>query len=351
VKRLFFLLLVACGGATAPFATSMASAERDVSAGRHAEAAAHFEEAASRATKDRDREHAEYMAALSHIRAGNVAKGAEILARIGKGNGEHAAEAALRLALLHEQTNDPNAPAELLAVAVRFPSTGSGHVALLKVLAHDDRAGDAATLAHIETLEKGPLGRSEHAETLAYQRALRLDRLGRTEEARNAYVKVAEAWPYPRGALFDDALWRASEADEKLGRYAAAIEDLEKMLAVRESSHFTGSYERPRFPPALLRVGVLYRDRVKDRAKAREAFRRAYADLPAGSVLRDDALWQEAELWEADNDKDTACRRLAQLVSDMPDSRYVPCALERCPKIARPASSKAPKSCHAYLVR
>jgi hypothetical protein len=45
------------------------------------------------------------------------------------------------------------------------------------------------------------------------------------------------------------------------------------------------------------------------------------------------------------------CDRLDTLASDFPDSRYVPCAIEKCPSIKRSSKSKAPKTCHAYLAR
>ena len=67
--------------------------------------------------------------------------------------------------------------------------------------------------------------------------------------------------------------------------------------------------------------------------------------------MRDDALWREAELWRKDGDTSTACDRLATLASDFPDSRYVPCTSLRCPSVKRPAKSKAPATCHEYLLR
>lgn len=345
------LVVISCGGAISPYATKFAAGERAESAGRYAEAALQYDAAASEAARDREKEHAAYLGALMHVRAGDVATGAKTLARIGAGNGEHASEALLRLAEIHERENNPETWNEYEAIALRFPESGDGRVALQKVLIHSDEAnGEAATLAYLEKLSKGPLQSTDLAESIAYQRAVRLQKIGKLAEARDAYVNVARTWPYPKGRVFDDALWHASEVDETLGQIPRAIEDLEEMLKVRESSHFTGSYERPRFPPALFRIGVLYVEKLNDRAKAREAFRRAFDDLPPTNTLRDDAAWREAQLWIADGNNDEACGRLRALVSAAPDSRYVPCATERC-KIERPSDSKAPKTCHAYLTR
>lgn len=351
MRALVLSVLVACAGANADYVATFAGAERAQSAGRFAEAAMQFDAAAEAATKPRDKEHAQYLGALMHVKAGNVAGGAKTLGALAAGPGEHAPEAGLRLALIHVEENDPNAYAELEALALRFPETGDGRIALQKILMHSDEAsGEAATIGTIDRLA-GPLAATDLAETLAYQRAIRLEKIGKLAEAREAYVSVARKWPYPKGRLFDDSLWRASEVDEKLGKFENAVSDLDEMLKVRESSHFTGSYERPRFPPAMIRIGVLYAEKMRDPAKARQAFRRAFDDLPGTNTLKDDAAWREAQLWEAEGNRDEACGRLRALVSAAPDSRYVPCAIERCTMIARPSESKAPKTCHAYLSR
>jgi hypothetical protein len=111
-----------------------------------------------------------------------------------------------------------------------------------------------------------------------------------------------------------------------------------------------GSYERPRYIPAILKIAKIYEEKLNDRGKAREALHRLYAEFTT-STLRDDALWREAELWRKDGDTGKMCDRLDTLASDFPDSRYVPCAIDKCPSIKRSSKSKAPKTCHAYLLR
>ena len=39
------------------------------------------------------------------------------------------------------------------------------------------------------------------------------------------------------------------------------------------------------------------------------------------------------------------------MVDKLPDTRFVPCAIQKCPSIARPKKSRAPAECHAYLTR
>jgi tetratricopeptide (TPR) repeat protein len=190
----------------------------------------------------------------------------------------------------------------------------------------------------VQATESAPRVAFEIGESLAKQNKL--------DEARAQFIAVATKFPYP-GEYFDDALWRASEIDEKLGHIPDAIADLEKMLAVVEYSTLPGTYIRPRFPDAQWRIAELYRDKVSDKTKAIAAFAR-YIDMFSNSLRRDEALWQEAKLTD---DAGASCDLLAKLVKTSPDSRYVPCALSRCAKIQKPKDSHAPKTCHAYITR
>ena len=102
------------------------------------------------------------------------------------------------------------------------------------------------------------LATTELDETVRYALALHLEEAGDLEGARDVFVTTAPAHPYPHGALFDDALWHASLLDEKLGRPAQAIADLERMLAVREAS----TYDRELRTPALLAGAIPHRGPV-----------------------------------------------------------------------------------------
>src|SRR5215467_3090972 len=122
------------------------------------------------------------------------------------------------------------------------------------------------------------------------------------------------------------------------------------MLRDREPTSLVGSYQRTRMSPALLRVADLYVRRLHDRARARDAYHRYYADFTT-ALYRDMALWREAQLWKEDGDADRQCARLATLVGDFPDSRYVPCAVDLCQGIRRPEKTHAPSTCHPYILR
>lgn len=336
----------------AAYERSLAEARRAVHAGRFDEAAVKYDEAAKGAKQPRDAVWMRYEAALARVRAGDVARGAAELRAIAAERPAHAysAQAAFKAADLSWRTDPEGALHELEEVAVTYPDSGVGHVALLRVIRHDDQTGGAAkALARLDRLAPRVAGKRLE-EAVAYQRARRLADLGRTDEARAAFLDVASRFPYPFGAYNDDALFRAAEMEEKLGRTKEAIAILERLLSQRETSSLMGTYERTRYVPAVLRIATLYEEKLGDRAKARETLHRLYADFKT-SPLRDDALWREAELWRKDGDTSTACDRLATLADDFPDSRYVPCAVEKCPSIKRPAKSKAPTTCRPYIGR
>ena len=352
------VVLVATGalGACAPnrgaaYEKAMAEARRATHAGRFDTAADRFDEAARTAKVPRDAVYARYEAALARARSGDVARASQELRAIAdaKPPNAYSAQAAFKAADLAYKSDPAAGCAELEAVALRWPESGVARAALTRVLRHDDEGGPAKTLAHLDALAP-KVSKTALEEDVVYERAKRIAELGRVEQARDAFVDVANRWPYPGGNYFDDALYRASEMEEKLGRYKEAIGHLERMLSFRESAVTLGSYERPRYMPAMLRIAQLYEERLGDRKMARETLHRIYADFKT-STLRDDALWREAELWQKDGDKDTACSRLSTLASDFPDSRYVPCAVDRCPSIKRPSKSKAPATCRAYLMR
>jgi tetratricopeptide (TPR) repeat protein len=327
-----------------------ARAARAESAGRLGEAADDYDRAAAGATRARDRDQARWDAVDVLLRAGRVAEAVSRLDALAEdASGEHAALAAYRAASVRIEHGEADRGwRDLEQVPRRYPLHGIAHVAVRRLVAHADESGPRAALDELRALEKD-VGATELGALIAFLAAERVEALGDVEAARSAYVAVADRWPYP-GSFFDDALWRASLLDEKLGLYPRAIDDLERMVAERETAMFIGTYERSKYVPAMLRIGALYRDRLHDRAKARDAFHRLYAQF-AHSTARDDALWLEAALWRDDGDARASCERLATLVREFPDSRYVPCATDQPCRIPRPEKSASPKQCRAYIVR
>lgn len=334
------------------YAKALGDARRAYTAGRFADAAVKYDEAAKQAKVPRDAIYMRYEAALARARAGDVARAAQELRAIAtaKPPNAYSAQAAFKVAELAIDADPAAGHAELAAVPIDFPDSGVAQVAVFRLARWDDEHGGPAKA--IERLDAmAPKVKGKNVEpTVAYERAKRLAVLEKHQQARDAFLAIAQQWPYPKGAYFDDSLYRASEMEEKLGRPREAIEHLENLLSHREISGFMGSYERPRYIPAILRIAKLYEEKLGDRGKARDALHRLYAEFKT-STLRDDALWREAELWRKDGDTGKMCDRLDTLASDFPDSRYVPCAIEKCPSIKRSGKSKAPKTCHAYLTR
>jgi|SRR5579859_1683477 len=330
---------------------AMASAARNEGAGRYAAAAEEYDQATRVGVRPQDRDQARWDAADVTARAGNIASAASRYEAVaGDAGSEHQAEAAFRLAALRIESGDADRGwQDMEQIPRRFPTHGVAHSAVRRLVQHADERGLRTGLDEVRALERD-LGSTELVQLVTYLDATHVEALGDDRAARDAYGRIADRWPYPFGSFFDDALWRASLIDERLGLYRAAIDDLERMLRERETTSIVGSYERAKFVPAMLRVGELYRDRLHDRTRAREAFHRLYTNF-AHSTLRDRALWLEATLWREDGDAARACGRLGTLVDQFPDSRYVPCAIEQCPGLSRPAASAAPKECHPYIER
>jgi tetratricopeptide (TPR) repeat protein len=349
-------LAALAGGGCAPslgsaFDRTYAEGARAESSGRLPEAVAAYDRAVPLAARRGDADQARWAAVDVLDREGRVADAVARLDAVAQEAGsDRQGEAAYRAASLRiDHGEAARGWRDMEQVPRRFAGGGVAHAAVRRLVAHADEEGARAGLAELSALERD-LGKTPLAELVAYLSAAHLEDLGDTQAARDAYVRIAQQWPYPFGAFFDGALWRASLLDEKLGDPRSAVAHLEAMVAERETTTIVGSYERKHYVPAMLRIAKLYKDSLGDHAKARATLHRLYTDF-AHSTMRDDALWLEAELWKQDGDPRTACDRLATLVHDFPDSRYVPCATAECPDVKRPSDSKAPAECRPYLQR
>ena len=334
-------------GRSTAYLNAFGAAERAQTAGRYDDAAARYMAASEAANWPRDKEYSRYLAGLMKIEAKDLSGGIEILTPIAKANTAYSAMAAYKLADLEVTHGDPARGYEMIAqIPMSFPDHGMGRVAVTRTVRHLHETQNAeASLTWLDSI-KDKLGNSGAAETVYYERGKLLSELGRTKEARDSFVHIADVWKYPRGAFLDDALYLASFEDEKLGNADAAIEDLKRLLADREVAWLYGSAQRPKYSMALYRIAVLYDDKKKDRAHAREALEELYKEHTT-STLRDDALYYEAKLWEADGDHGRACDTLKTLVEKLEDSKFVPCAEAKC-GLRRAQKSKAPKDCHVH---
>lgn len=345
--------MVACACAPSlprAYLEAHAAADRAHNAGRYEEAARKYHEAAAAADRIKDRDEALYLEADSYGRAGrqqDASRRYEALVELSP-DGPHSARAAYELADLEIDRGDVDAGFKKLEEALRkYPDAGVARHALQRLVRHiAGQQGDDAAIAWLRQnmswlRAKGP------GETAMYLVADRLEAKGDPQGARDTFAQTAHDYPYPSGALFDDALYRAAELDAKLGDPRRAIERLRELLSCREPSTMNGSYERPRYSQAQFRIAELYRDALGDHAAARREFRKVF-DQHTTSLRRDDALWQEALIAKRDGDGEGACDAVKLLVRKLTESRYAACATLLCASAPKP--DKAGK-CRDYVAR
>jgi tetratricopeptide (TPR) repeat protein len=346
---LAILALLGCGAPAwgEAYLKSFHAGRRAYSAGRYQEAARHFEQASTLATRVKDRDEALFMQARMYEkleRWGEARASYDRLVRVSP-KGPRSARAVYELAQITIAHGDSRKGWTLLRSAIeRHPNHGSARGALSQwvreMVRRDGEEGLRREL--VELLER--VRRSELEQRVKYERALSLERSGKLEAAHDALVKLAREHPYPQGNLTDDAWMRASRISEQRGDAKQAIEDLRRMLSEREIA-VGGSYERPRFPEAQMRIGELYRDRLGDLAAARRAFRATFENHET-SILADDAMWHTAliALWLGDRDE--ACDVARELSDRVPLSRYRKCIHQLCPAL-KPIAGERP--CPPYL--
>ncbi|HEY6079145.1 MAG TPA: tetratricopeptide repeat protein [Polyangiaceae bacterium] len=336
-----------CGSPPPPaYASAREQAALSVRRGDHLLAAQHYEQAARSTSKQRDADEARYLAADSYARAAAPERASPLLRELAGRHGEQQARAAFELADLQLQADEQAGQAELARAIRSHPDSGLARSALAKHLRYlREHGGSDAVLAYLER-ELQALGASELAEALLYGWARELDETGQNQRARDAYLACAARYPYPTGAYWDDSLYRAAQKELQLGSPQAALEHLARLLIEQESASLNGSYQRPRYAQGQLLVAEIYRDRLSDPARARRELRKLWQKHPK-SQLVDDALFQEALLAHSANDAEGTCAPLRILTSQLPESRYAPCAHLLCD--ALPASTG--RDCRDYIKR
>lgn len=330
---LLSLSLLACGPAAGTaFLRAHAAGDRDYTAGRFLEAAARYEEAAKLAKRDRDRDEAIYAAAVSRFRGGDVDGALAHFDALAKEDppGERAFRSAFRAAEIRIDRGDKKRGyAELEKILRRAPEHGVSRRALMMIVnSIVEKDGEAAAIAWEEKLYPA-VATTRLGEEICYDLAHRREKTGDLAGALKGFLSCADTYPYPRGALWDDSLWHAARLYEKQGEIKAAIAALERMLAVREKSYMSGSYNRPRMSAAQFRIAELQRDGLKDSTAARASFHRVYVEHPS-SILRPKALYEEAKLAKESNDTSAACSLADTLLKEFEESRYARRADEVC---------------------
>jgi tetratricopeptide (TPR) repeat protein len=342
------VMIAGCGSPPPPAYThEKALAARAQRQGDPLLAARHYEQAAHEARTERDADEARYLAGESYARGGNADRARVLFEELARKPGERQERAAFALPELRLRAGDEErGQAELAAAIRRYPSSGVARTALAKHLAYlREHDGSSAVLAYLEA-ERRTLGSSELSETLDYNWARELDETGQTSRARDAYLACATRFPYPGGAYWDDALYRAAQKELELGNPQAALTHLTRLLAEQEDAAINGSYQRSRYAEGQLLVAEIYRDRLHDPLRARRELRKLWTKHPT-SRLVDDALFQEALLARDARDASGTCEPLRILSTQLPGSRYAACVHLLCEALpARPH-----EDCHDYVRR
>ncbi len=356
MKRRLLLALLAlsaalgCGSPAPPgYGREQGLAKRARDAGSHRQAALSYERAARLAGSPRDAEEARYLAAASYARAGAIAEATALYRKLAAGgeSTKHGAGSTFALARLELSAGDEAIGQKQLASAIhRYPGSALARRALTDHVAYlRETAGFASVLAYLDG-ERDKLGSSELGETLDYVRARELDRAGQTASARDAYLACARRFPYPLGAYWDDALYRAAETELRLGTPQQALAHLRRLLAEQEAASIVGSYERPRYAAGQFKIAEIYRDVLQDNPRARREFRRVWEQHPQSSLV-DDALFEEALLARSEGDTSAPCAPLRILLQERANSRYAACAHLLCSGVTELAG----RECHGYLKR
>lgn len=342
---LALLVITSCASGESRYARALAGAAREQARFGPERAARAYVAAARLAETARDRDEALYRAADAYRRARRYDDATRLLDALAGKPGERRARASFDRARVERERGGPSAERLSLAALRAHPDSGLAPHALREHLRSVElRAGLEGALAEATRLLPA-FATTELDETLRYERARLLERRGDCASARRAYLESAERHPYPRGALWDDALYAAAKCAERLGDPRDAVATLERLLAEREEARGLGSYERARYAEARFHLGELHRDALADPARARREFRRVFDDHPT-SRLRDDALFQEALVAHTQRDRAGTCAALGLLVQELPASRFASCAAELCPELG----GKQDRPCPGYVL-
>ncbi|HUS29592.1 MAG TPA: tetratricopeptide repeat protein [Kofleriaceae bacterium] len=190
----------------------------------------------------------------------------------------------------------------------------------LKTLVADGRTRNAQALADEIGKLITPLAETGVADNLVWWLAdLSEHELANVAAARSLYDRIPADWP--KSGFRDDARWHAARLSLALKDPQGAVDRLRALLATREVALGAGSYFSIWLDDAQLKLGLVLRDELHDYAAAAAALRKLPKDYPA-SILRDDALYELTVTLAKAADKPGACRAIADLRKQSPDSKY-----------------------------
>jgi tetratricopeptide (TPR) repeat protein len=220
----------------------------------------------------------------------------------------------------HDAKRDVDAWTLLWRVVTDYPDEAPAADAL-KTLVDDGRHRDAQALADQLGRILTALAETGVADNIVWSLAdLNEKELGNATAARALYDRIPV--DFPTSGMRDDSRWHAARLAKAAGDYIGATERLRALLATREVALGAGSYFSIWLDDAQLELGRILRDNLADLHAAAAAFRQLPKHYPA-SILKDDARYELAVTLATLGDKPGACRAIAELRKDAPDSKYV----------------------------
>ncbi len=296
---------------------ALAEAEGHLHHGRLEQAVASFARAAEAAERRVDRDESLYRQSRVYARMGDYESALKVCDRLGAADPIARRTLRARLdagryrVLLGEKDR---ANRDLRALVLEHPDSAAAKGALRILVQMNVREA--------ETIEKGLFwlktlqseieeGNTTH-EALLYLEADLLISRGKRAEATEVLEQQVEQYPYPHGRRWDNALWILADLALEDGDAEAAIKHLEHMISVHEKSFIIGSYTRPMFSKAALRIARIYRDKLDNPSAALKAYARVRSEFP-NSLVVDDALEEEAMLRIDTGDAKKGCQLLREV--------------------------------------
>ncbi len=321
------LLSAACARPRpAAYVEASARASRAAHAGRHDEAATRWTEAAPLADRARDADDARYRAADALLRAGHLDRALDALDTLAR-DGVHppiAARASLEAALLRldrDRGDDrARAVASLDALVVAHPQRGSGRRALdHRLRLFDEARDDLGAVAWLRAMHADARLRDTDLDpAVAHLLASRLAALGARDEATQMWQDLFSRRGFGHNPHWDDGHLALARLRLAAGDPRGAVAALDALFAPWTTSWFVGSYTGPRMPEAAMLRARIYRDELRDPARAAEAYRFVF-DRLTHSTLRDDALAECASMLEPTSPTE-ACALWQRLFAELPCS-------------------------------
>jgi len=296
---------------------ALAAAESHQHHGRYREAADSYLRAADGAERRVDRDEALYRRSRALARSGDYREAIAVCDQLAAS--DTIARRTLRARLDAARYRllvgeEERAERELHALVVGYPETAAARgAARMLIQRHVDAVDDKiAALRYLGELER-EVSESSLGEVLMSARAELLIGLGRRREAMEVLSRQVARYPYPSGLRWEEALYRLADLALDEGEPQGAIDYLKKLVSAHESSIIIGSYTRPKFPRAALRIARIYRDELRDPEAAIDAYEALRSEFPRSLVI-DDALAEEAELRLLAGERARGCDLLRELV-------------------------------------